>query len=181
MQKKRPQAATWFWIGAAVALALGLVWAFVPRPAIVETALIDRGEVRQEIIDEGRTRIRDVYQIDAPVTGRLQRIEAEPGDAVKKGDILAVIVPADPAMLDARLTAELRAVIAAAQAAVSAADADLKLAELNFERAETLNKKGVASEAALDQRRRRPRRGTIAGQTAARRIDPRESHGRCAH
>ena len=70
------------WLGAGIVVALLLVWLAWPRPMSVEIAIIDRGAVRSEVVDEARTRIHDVFVIAAPVSGELQRIELEPGDAV---------------------------------------------------------------------------------------------------
>jgi HlyD family secretion protein len=138
------------WIGAGLAVALLLMALVWPRPLTVEATQIDRGLVRRDVIDEGRTRIRDVFLISAPVGGELQRIELEPGDPVAAGQIIATILPADPALLDARVAAEARAVIAAAQAALSAAQADFELETRNQARVALLFERGFASQAALD-------------------------------
>jgi HlyD family secretion protein len=75
--------AQWIWIGAGAALALLLVWLAWPRAQAVDVAVVDRGPVRTEVVDEGRTRIHDVFVISAPVSGELQRVELEPGDTVR--------------------------------------------------------------------------------------------------
>ncbi|KAF0177734.1 MAG: putative efflux transporter RND family, partial [Caulobacteraceae bacterium] len=121
--------AQWLWLSAGVLLAIGLTWLVLPRPALVEAAIIDRGEVRRTIVDEGRTRIHDVFVIAAPVGGEVQRISLHPGDAVERGAVVATIAPADPALLDARTAAEADAAIAAAQAALAAAEASAELAQ----------------------------------------------------
>lgn len=138
------------WIGAGAALALMLAVLVWPRPTSVETATIDTGLVTRDVIDEGRTRIHDVFVISAPVGGELQRIELEAGDTVAAGQIVATIVPADPALLDARVAAETRAAVSSAQAALNAAQADLELAQNNQQRATTLHERDFASSAALD-------------------------------
>jgi HlyD family secretion protein len=142
--------AQWIWVGAGVALALLLTWLLWPRTQLVDAAAIDRGPVRHDVVDQGRTRIHDVYDIVAPVGGEVQRIELEPGDVVARGDIVATILPADPALLDARVAAEAAAAISAAQAAVAAAEADLQLAERDRQRVGLLHAQSFASQAALD-------------------------------
>lgn len=142
--------AHWLWFGAAAALVLFLVWMVWPRPQDVEAAVIDRGVVRQEIVDEGRTRIHDVFVIAAPVGGRLQRLELEPGDSVARGALVATIAPADPALLDARIAAEAQAGVSAAASAVRAAEAQLDLARRDQARVARLASQGFASDAALD-------------------------------
>ena len=47
--------------------------------------------------EDGETRIREPYLISAPLSGRLMRVELEPGDAIKKDQIIAAIDPANPA------------------------------------------------------------------------------------
>ncbi len=138
------------WIGAGAALALLFLWLLWPRAQEVETAQVDRGEVRREIVDEGRTRIHDVYVVAASVGGALQRIELEPGDEVTRGQVVATITPAEPALLDARIAAEARASVAAAQSMLTASEADLELARRDQERVATLAREGFAAPAALD-------------------------------
>jgi HlyD family secretion protein len=138
------------WLGAGFAVALMLVWLAWPRPMIVEVAVVDRGIVRSDVVDEARTRIHDVFVIAAPVSGELQRIELEPGDAVERGQVVASILPADPALLDARVAAEANAAVAAAQAALAASEAELQLAQSEQRRVATLFARDFASQAALD-------------------------------
>ena len=142
--------AHWLWVATAVLLAIFFTWMLWPRAQIVETALIDRGEVRRDILDEGRTRIHDVFSIAAPVSGALRRIELEPGDSVARAQIVATIAPADPALLDTRIAAEAAANIAAADASVSAAQAQLGLAQRDQVRVAQLHAQQFASSAALD-------------------------------
>lgn len=142
--------AQWIWIGAGAVLALALLWLVWPRAQAVEVAAIDHGLVRSEVVDEGRTRIHDVFVIAAPVGGELQRLELEPGDSVARGQVIATIQPADPALLDARLAAEANAGVSAAQAALAAAEADYQLSERDQARVASLHQRDFASQAALD-------------------------------
>jgi HlyD family secretion protein len=142
--------ARWIWGGAGLALVLFLAWALWPRALKVETAAIDRGMVRVEVSDEGRTRIHDLFVIATPVSGRLNRIELEAGDSVARGQVVAQISPADPQLLDARLAAEASAAVEAARANLVAAEADLALARRDQERVAHLAQRGFSSAAALD-------------------------------
>ena len=56
------------WGVVAVALAAVLAVAFWPRAVEVELATVDRGTVREEVVDEGRTRMHEVYVVAAPVS-----------------------------------------------------------------------------------------------------------------
>lgn len=145
-----PKLATWIWIAAGVALALALAVLVWPRPAVVQAAAIDRGVVTREVVDEGVTRIHDVFVVAAPVGGELQRVELEAGDSVARGQAVAVIRPAEPVLLDARLAAEARAAVAAAEATLRAAEAGLQLEQRNQQRVARLHADGFASQAALD-------------------------------
>lgn len=150
LQRPKLTRTQWIWVGAGAALALFFAFMAWPRPMDVDAATIDRGEVRREIVDEGRTRIHDVFVIAAPVSGELQRITLEPGDPVTRGQAVADIDPADPALLDARIAAEARANVAAAQSAVVASEAQLDLARRDQDRVARLEQQGFASSAALD-------------------------------
>ncbi|MGE0044850.1 MAG: efflux RND transporter periplasmic adaptor subunit [Hyphomonadaceae bacterium] len=147
---QRLTTAQWIWMGVALAVALLLIALAWPRPLTVEAATIDRGVVTRDVIDEGRTRIHDVFIVSAPVAGELQRIDLEAGDPVIAGQVIATILPADPVLLDARVSAEARASVSAAQAALAAAQADLRLEERNHARVATLHARDLASRAALD-------------------------------
>jgi len=142
--------ARWLWTATALVLAVGLAWLAWPRPLQVEVAVIDNGPVRREIVDEGRTRIHDVFVISAPVTGDLQRIDLHPGDPVARGDVVATILPADPALLDARLAQEAAAAVTAARSALAAAEAAADLARRDQTRVARLAEQGFAAPAALD-------------------------------
>lgn len=82
---------TLLWV-LAILLGAGLLaWAFLPKPIPVETARVTRGPYDQLVIEEGKTRAKEIYQIASPVSGDLRRVELHAGDAVKKGDVLAVV------------------------------------------------------------------------------------------
>lgn len=150
----------YLWTGAALVLAVLLAFAFMPRPLEVQIGEITRGEVNVEVRDEGRTRVRDIYLVSAPQAGRLLRIGNPVGETVQAGEVVAVLLPADAALLDPRSRSEAEAAVRAATAAYTAAeaglaeaDAALGLARLEAERSETLFARGVSSQAALDRAR----------------------------
>jgi HlyD family secretion protein len=108
-----------------VVLALLAYWAFRPRPVPADFAAVERGALLVTVEDEGRTRVRDRFVVSAPVPGRMERIELEPGDPVVAGKtVLARFQPTDPALLDVRTRGELEARVRSAQSAVGAARAD---------------------------------------------------------
>ena len=89
-------------------LVLGLLlWAFIPSPVDVDLATVARGPLVVTVDHEGKTRVRERYEVSAPLAGRLLRIEIHPGDAVYAGKtVLAAIEPREPELLDARAVAE---------------------------------------------------------------------------
>ena len=111
--------------------------------------------------EEGKTRIKDVYTVSAPITGKLVRLSLEAGDRVKKDvTTVAIIEPMAPAFLDVRATRELEAQLEAAKASVALAEAEINqaAAELQFAqselgRAQSLIKTKTISERALERAR----------------------------
>lgn len=142
-------------IGSLVGVAL---W---PRAVQVDVATVSRGSLVVTVDEEGRTRVRDRFVVAAPVTGRVLRIELEPGDRVARGDLVARLQPEVPALLDARTRAE-------AVAAVQSAEASLGHARAEEQRAR----------AALAQTQReltRTRNLTMAGVSTRQDLDTREA------
>jgi HlyD family secretion protein len=143
--------------GLAVVVAL-LALALWPRARPVDTARATRGAMAVTVDEEGETRVRDVFVVSAPVAGRIERIELEPGDAVARGKtVLARLTPGDPALLDARSRAELSSAADAAQAALGQARAARDEAATALERARStrhrvgsVHQKGVASDDELE-------------------------------
>ena len=106
---------------AGAALLALLAWAFAPSPVAVELAAVSLGRFEQAIVEDGRTRLRDRYNVNAPLAGRLARITLREGDAVAEGAALALITPVLAPLLDERSRAELVGRRDAAQAGVQRA------------------------------------------------------------
>lgn len=65
-----------------------------PRPMVVEMGSVSKGPLQIMVESEGRTQIKNVYTISAPVSGRLLRIPLKAGDAViAEKTVLARIDP----------------------------------------------------------------------------------------
>lgn len=147
-------------IALAAVAAGGLVWMMMPRAVPVETARVTRGPLEVWLEEPGRTRVREVYIVSAPQTGKTARITLHAGDHVGGGQTVALIHPIDPPLIDVRSRAELEAVVSAADAAVRLALAELERAQAQaafaaaeWTRGQTLAERGVISTQALDQRR----------------------------
>ena len=122
---------------AGTGLVAALVWALWPQPMPVDLAPVTRGPMQGVILAQGVTRVRDPYAITAPITGAATRSPVEVGDRVIAGEsVVAVIQPADPALMDARTRAQAEAAVAEAQAAVALAESNLRQAESSLEHLE---------------------------------------------
>lgn len=119
----------------ALVVAGALAWSFWPRPVPVETAEVTRGPMAVEVSDNGRTRVREIYRLSAPVSGRLLRVEVHAGDSVIGGQTrVAELQPIPPSFLDVRTRAQAAAAVDAAQAAQTLAAAEVRRqrAQLEF-------------------------------------------------
>lgn len=147
---------------ALVALGmLGLLalaaFALRPRPVAVDVARVGRGRLVVAIEETGVTRVKDRFEVSAPVAGSLTRIGLEPGDFVHEGDEITRIAPAQSALLDERTRAQAEARLAAASSALGQANAQTARAELalrqarqDLERVRGLTASGTYSAQALD-------------------------------
>jgi HlyD family secretion protein len=140
-----------FWIAAAVLAVVAIGVSMLPDAIEVDVAQADRGDVRVEVVDEGRTRMHEVYIVSAPVTGRVLRVTVEPGDQVNAGAVVARMSRAAAGFLDTRSALQARAAVTAAQAQLRSATSDLALAEREHRRNMELVEKKLISTSAADQ------------------------------
>lgn len=149
--RRRSRRVRIFWAAAAVITVLAIATAMLPDAVEVDVARVDRGDVRVEVVDEGRTRMHDVYIISAPVTGRVLRVEVEPGDEVAANAVVARMAPAAAGFLDTRSYFQAQAAVTAAEAQLRSAAADLALAEQDHRRNVELAEANLISRATMDQ------------------------------
>ncbi|WP_422345406.1 efflux RND transporter periplasmic adaptor subunit [Parasphingorhabdus sp.] len=154
MAKKKKNSRKLLTIAAVGIVALLLLYAFWPSPAMVDMGEVTQGPMRVTINEEGRTRVHDSFQVSTPTEGRLLRVDVEAGDNVSKGMIVARMTPAP---LDSRSRAQARASVTSAQAGlrlaangVGQARADKRLADQNLARERKLWELKSTSRAALD-------------------------------
>jgi len=144
---------------AAAAVVAGFAWALREQPALVDVAIVAEGPMQVTIREEGRTRVRDVYTVSAPIAGHLSRTVLEEGDPVVANEtVVAAIHPLEPPLIDRRTQAELLAARDAARSGVGIAEGELqrvetglRLAEDELARALKLFGPGVISESALQK------------------------------
>jgi HlyD family secretion protein len=136
-----------------------LAWALWPKPVPVTVAQIARQPLSVFVEEEGKTRIREVYTVSAPITGKMLRSSLHEGDRVTEGETVVVrMQPTDPGLLDIRSRGVAEAAVGAAQAAVSLAEAQvnqarstLSFAQSELRRATTLIRQGTIPERNLDK------------------------------
>ncbi len=104
-----------------------IVYAYWPKPILVELATVSQGPFEVTLEQEGKTRVRERYVVDAPIAGVASRIELLPGTPVKEGQELLTLRPLRSALLDPQARA-------AATARLDAAQDTRRLARANAER-----------------------------------------------
>jgi HlyD family secretion protein len=144
----------------------------------IEVTQPERGQIRESFTEPAKTRLENTYPITMPVSGRIDRIELEPGDPVRAGQQLVKFdrVPLEKAVdraraqvaeLNARIAVnehksiemtamkESRAVIQAAQEALKAADEQVAAERARKERAEKRLKRmtSLSAQKAIPQSR----------------------------
>ena len=119
-------------ISVAVA-ALILFFVFRPSPLPVDSGVVSRGPLQVTIEGEGVTRVNDRFVLAAPVSGKLVRVELEEGDHVRKGSVVASLLPVQ---LDSREYREAFSRAGSARAALDEAIARQRRADLTLVQAE---------------------------------------------
>lgn len=157
-------------VGALVGVLVvaGVLWLAWPRPIPVDLAAVTKGPMQVTIDDEGKTRVRHVYTVSAPIAGKVLRI-SHPADkrgvSVHIGDhvtadetVVAIMQPAIPGFIDVRSREELQATVTAADAAASLAEAEIRRIEAALEfsrdelrRAQALSRTGTIAARALEK------------------------------
>jgi len=144
---------------AAIVLAL-LAVALWPQAIEVDAETVARGPLVVTIDEEGETRLHHRFAVSAPVSGRVLRIELDPGDLVERNKTVVARLQADaPPLLDDRARAQAEASVSAARNAVGRAQAEeqraraaLELASSELKREQALAESGLTTRQALDAR-----------------------------
>ncbi|WP_434290741.1 efflux RND transporter periplasmic adaptor subunit [Celeribacter sp. SCSIO 80788] len=131
--------------------------AFRPHPVAVDLTEVTRGHMEVTINADGKTRIRNLYEVSSPIAGTALRSPVEEGDAVVAGDTVARVEPLSPSLIDARSRVQLEAAVREAEAAADLAQAQLRqseeelsYAQSQFERTKALVTRGVSSVTTLE-------------------------------
>src|SRR5215831_19336564 len=126
----------------------GLAWFAWPRPLPVDLATVTKGPIEVTADDDGKTHVRHIYTVSAPVAGKVLRIShpmGEQGPSLHVGDqvtanetVVALMQPTVPSFNDVRSHDQLEAEILAADAAIQQQEAEVRRlqAALDFSRTE---------------------------------------------
>jgi HlyD family secretion protein len=138
-------------LGAILAAALS--WWLQSRPAPAAVVQVAQGEVEVRIAGPGTVQARVPVTVSARVSAQILSLHADHGDPVKRGQLLAVLDDRDLSAKRAAATAagESNARnVAAAEATVARAQADLELARNRERRDADLYGAGFISQSAYD-------------------------------
>src|SRR5512139_495915 len=141
-----------------VGVISAIVYGFMPKPVSIDLVKVSRGSFKVTVEEEGKTSVKDRFILSAPVAGFKRRIKLDVGDRVQKGQTLVELEPLKSNLLDPRSRAAAEAAVSSAEAAlkveeerVRAATADTEYAGKNFERVKKLYEGGYVAKDALEQ------------------------------
>ena len=149
----------------AALVVLGFVFRNLIFGAPVEVREVTRGEIVQTVVASGRVMTPLRISVGAVITERVVRIPVEEGQSVRAGDLLIVLDDRDEraAVAQAQATVEqaeakLRQMrefsLPSAQQNLLQAEANLRLAQQQYQRNQELTAKGFISQSALDDSKR---------------------------
>ena len=168
-------------IGASVLGGLAYV-SYRPEPVAVDLHTVERGDLVVTVDVDGTTRVKELFEISAPITGVALRSPVEVGDSVVAGEtVVARVEPAEPSLLDARSRLQAEASVREAEAALVVAETELAraneeqaYAKTQYDRASTLVDRGVSSITRLEDNFQRLSIANAAVAAATARIDQAE-------
>lgn len=140
--------------GALVVIAVGaLAWTSLLRT--VEVPIVDaaQGTVAVRVVGPGTVQARVPVTLAARITATVRQLDADVGDAVRRGQTLGLLDERDLAARRGVVGAQREAVarnVKAAQAAVAKAQAELELASSRQRRDAELLRTGFVSQSVLD-------------------------------
>jgi len=145
---------------SVVAVVALLAWSFRPQPLRVDIVEVQNAPVTVSVREQARTRVKDRFEISAPVAGYAPRLDWDVGDRVEAGEVLVNLRPLPVQVLDRRdresaeaEVARAAAALDAAQAALEASRATAELAQAEYQRLEPLFERGTISASQLDRAR----------------------------
>jgi len=135
-----------------------LLYGFSPKPVQVEIIEVSQKPLQIVIEEEGKTRLKDRFQVSAPVAGTLCRLNWKVGDQVQAGQKLCEISPLKSVLLDPRSKADAedrvataKATLRTAKAKVLADTANADYAQSEYKRIKQVYDKKLVSRSELER------------------------------
>ncbi len=148
-----------FYVVLAVLAALALAaWSYASGGKEVETVQARQDSIIRSVADTGYVQAATNYDIHATQSARVVEVPVEIGQAVERGQTLAVLENLDLALQISDVNSQISqsaAAAAGARAALERLQLELKDAQDNLARSETLFQAGAISRADFDQARLR--------------------------
>ncbi len=116
------------------------------RVAPVEVEMVERGSIAERRTFSGTLHARAEFSVSPKVAGRVERLMVDISDVVERGAVVAILDDDEFVLAVAQSEAEL----AVARANLAEAESALEIANREFERSQTLQQRGVASESEMD-------------------------------
>jgi RND family efflux transporter MFP subunit len=119
------------------------------RPVPVEVARIGRGPIALQRMFSGELEARAEFVVAPKVSGRVERVMVKIADRVKRGQVVAELDNDEYV----QAVAQARADLEVARANLSEAGSILEIADREYQRSESLFKRGIASDSEFDAAR----------------------------
>lgn len=160
--------------GTALAVVAAAVWVLWPEPLLVDQVAVQTAPMEVTVATEGITRVRETWTVSAPIAGTVARTAVRAGDEVVQDQTeVAKIRPAAPPFLDARSRAQAEAAVTEAEAALRLAEvvlaqaqADASLAEAQLARNRALAERGAIAQRSLEDSVQKASTATATLETA---------------
>lgn len=148
----------WIAAGAAVLIVLAGAWYVFGRSApdgelTIESEAAELADIRRSVAATGAVRARVTVEVGSQLSGQIAELTVDFNSPVEQGQVIARI---DPQSYETRVreaeaaVATANAQIALQQAGLQRVDANLRVAEEEFGRVESLLERGIASTAAFE-------------------------------
>lgn len=148
------------WIGAAAAVVIvaAAAWYFMGRAApegelVIESETATMADIRRSVAATGSVRARVTVEVGSQLSGQVAELNVDFNSPVEEGQVIARI---DPQTFETRVreaeaaVATAQAQVALQQAGLQRVNANLRVAEEEFERIENLLERGITSTAAFE-------------------------------
>lgn len=150
MKLRKPRHLAWFI--ASILVVAAVTFALWPKPIVVEQVVISTQVFESTIEADGIVQARGRFSISMPTTGILERLDIEPGQPVRAGQVIGHVIPPD---IDARQRQQAQAHVRSLESALAELDQQMAslrpLLEQSSRRSDRLERLGVAGAVSREQ------------------------------